>query len=79
MQGVGEMASLLPLPGMIAQSCTRFVDPALGFSVGWNQWYNCAISIASETSGAVLLVQYWTEINVRCPLLFPSFSKFNRH
>lgn len=34
MQGIGEMASLLPLPGMIAQSCTRFVDPALGFSVG---------------------------------------------
>ncbi|CAK7204217.1 hypothetical protein SEUCBS139899_006971 [Sporothrix eucalyptigena] len=63
MQGVGEMASLLPLPGMIAQSCSRFVDPALGFSVGWNQWYNCAISIAAETSGAVLLVQYWTDIN----------------
>ncbi|OAA68543.1 Amino acid/polyamine transporter I [Niveomyces insectorum RCEF 264] len=63
MQGVGEMASLLPLPGMIAQSCSRFVDPALGFSVGWNQWYNCAISIAAETSGAVLLVQFWTDIN----------------
>ena len=67
MQGVGEMASLLPLPGMIAQSCARFVDPALGFAVGWNQWYNCAIAIAGETSGAVILVQFWTDINVCCP------------
>lgn len=67
MQCVGEMASLLPLPGMIAQSCARFVDPALGFAVGWNQWYNCAIAIAGETSGAVLLIQFWTDINVCYP------------
>uniref|UniRef100_A0A8H7K2R5 Amino acid permease/ SLC12A domain-containing protein n=1 Tax=Bionectria ochroleuca TaxID=29856 RepID=A0A8H7K2R5_BIOOC len=63
MQGVGEMASLLPLPGMIAQSCSRFVDPALGFAIGWNQWYNCAIAIAGETSGAVILIQFWSDIN----------------
>lgn len=67
MQGVGEMASLLPLPGMIAQSCSRFVDPALGFAIGWNQWYNCAIAIAGETSGAVILIQFWSDINVCCP------------
>jgi amino acid transporter len=61
------MTSLLPLPGMIAQLGSRFVDPALGFAIGWNQWYNCAIAICSETSGAVILIQYWTDINASIP------------
>lgn len=67
MQCVGEMTSLLPLPGMIAQSISRFIDPALGFAIGWNQWFNCAIAIAAEVSGAVILIQYWTDINVGRP------------
>ncbi|EXJ85253.1 AAT family amino acid transporter [Capronia epimyces CBS 606.96] len=63
MQSLGEMTSLFPLPGMIAQLGSRFVDPALGFAIGWNQWYNCAIAICAETSAAVVLIQYWTDIN----------------
>jgi amino acid transporter len=64
MQCLGEMASLLPLPGMVAQLGSRFVDPAFGFAIGWNQWYNCAIAICAETSAAVVLIEYWTDINV---------------
>ncbi|KAK7890521.1 hypothetical protein LTR67_007729 [Exophiala xenobiotica] len=63
MQCLGEMASLLPLPGMVAQLGSRFVDPAFGFAIGWNQWYNCAIAISAETSAAVVLIQFWTDIN----------------
>jgi hypothetical protein len=29
----------LPLPGAIPQYCARYVDPALGFAAGWNNWY----------------------------------------
>ncbi|KAL8852201.1 MAG: hypothetical protein Q9221_002911 [Calogaya cf. arnoldii] len=35
---LGEMATWLPLPGAIPQFCTRYVDGAMGFAVGWN---NC--------------------------------------
>ncbi|KIW13533.1 hypothetical protein PV08_08721 [Exophiala spinifera] len=63
MQCLGEMASLLPLPGMVAQLGSRFVDPAFGFAIGWNQWYNSAIAISAETSAAVVLIQFWTDIN----------------
>ncbi|CAI7619880.1 unnamed protein product [Penicillium pancosmium] len=63
MQCLGEMTSILPLPGMIAQLGSRFVDPALGFAIGWNQWYNSAIAICAETSGAVVFIQLWTGIN----------------
>lgn len=55
------MTTWLPLPGMIAQLGSRFVDPALGFAIGWNQWYNCAIAICGETSAAVVLVQFWND------------------
>lgn len=36
MQILAEMAVWLSLPGAIPQFCARFVDPALGFAVGWN-------------------------------------------
>jgi len=27
---------------------SRFVDPALGFALGWTYWYDWAIAIATE-------------------------------
>lgn len=36
MMSLGEMATWLPLPGAIPQFCSRYVDPAMGFAVGWN-------------------------------------------
>lgn len=38
MQCLGEMVTWLPLPGAIPQYCARYVDPAMGFAVGWNNW-----------------------------------------
>ena len=34
--GLGEMATYLPLPGAVPVYAARFVDPALGFVLGWN-------------------------------------------
>ncbi|KAG6909370.1 hypothetical protein DXG01_000809 [Tephrocybe rancida] len=39
----------------------RWVDPALGFAVGWNYFYSNAISTPSEISAAVLLLSFWDE------------------
>lgn len=39
MMALGEMAAWLPLPGAIPQFCSRYVDDALGFAVGWNTWF----------------------------------------
>src|SRR5689334_11859381 len=33
---LGEMATYLPLPGAVPVYAARFVDPALGFTLGWN-------------------------------------------
>ena len=59
MQCLGEMATWLPLPGAIPQFCARYVDGALGFAVGWNNWYQNAITICAEISAASLVINYW--------------------
>lgn len=35
---LGEMATYLPLPGAVPVYATRYVDEALGFTLGWNYW-----------------------------------------
>ncbi len=59
MQSLGEMTTWLPLPGAIPQLCSRYVDGALGFAVGWNTWYSASITICAEISAASLVIGYW--------------------
>jgi amino acid transporter len=59
MQSLGEMATWLPLPGAIPQFCARYFDGAMGFAVGWNNWYNCAITLCAEISAAAVVISYW--------------------
>lgn len=59
MQSLGEMATWLPLPGAIPQFCARYVDGALGFAVGWNNWYSSAITLCAEISAASVVIQFW--------------------
>ncbi|KAG5974651.1 hypothetical protein E4U55_008122 [Claviceps digitariae] len=33
---LGEMAAWLPIPGAVPIFAARYVDPALGFTLGWN-------------------------------------------
>ena len=39
MAALGEMAAWLPIPAGFSGFANRFVDPALGFAVGWNYWF----------------------------------------
>ncbi|KAF4637758.1 hypothetical protein G7Y89_g332 [Cudoniella acicularis] len=59
MQCLGEMATWLPLPGSIPQFCARYCDDAMGFAVGWNNWYASAITLCAEISAASIVIQYW--------------------
>ena len=40
MTSLGEMATYLPVSGSFSTYATRFVDPSLGFALGWNYWFN---------------------------------------
>ncbi|MDK8181941.1 amino acid permease [Paenibacillus sp. UMB4589-SE434] len=66
MTSLGELATYMPESGSFSTYATRFVDPALGFALGWNFWFNWAITIASELVAATLIIKYW----------FPSSNSF---
>ena len=59
MTGLGEMATYLPTSGSFETYATRFVDPALGFALGWNYWFNWAITLAAELVAGAIVMSYW--------------------
>lgn len=59
MTSLGELAAFMPSSGSFSTYATRFIDPALGFALGWNYWYNWAITLAAELSAATLVMKFW--------------------
>jgi lysine-specific permease len=59
MQSLGEMATQLPIRGSFETYAERFVDPSLGFAVGWNYWFSWAITLAAELVAGSLIVKFW--------------------
>ncbi|PIL34843.1 transporter [Ganoderma sinense ZZ0214-1] len=42
---VGEMIAFLPNVGGVVGLADLYVDPALGFSLGWAAWYNWSVTL----------------------------------
>ncbi|KAF2023923.1 hypothetical protein EK21DRAFT_79841 [Setomelanomma holmii] len=59
MLSLAEMATYLPISGAFTQYAARFVDPSLGFSMGWIYWFSWSITYALELTAAGLIVQWW--------------------
>src|SRR3990167_4090629 len=59
MTSLGEMAAFMPTTGSFYTYASQFVDPALGYALGWNYWYGWAITVASEISAAALVMDFW--------------------
>lgn len=59
MTSLGEMAAYMPVAGSFSTYATKFIDPALGFALGWNYWYNWAITIAAEIAAVSIVMKYW--------------------
>ncbi|KAG2234351.1 amino acid permease-domain-containing protein [Thamnidium elegans] len=59
MECLGEMATYLPISGSFNNYAGRFVDPALGFALGWNYWYNWAVTVAVELTAGAMVMEFW--------------------
>lgn len=59
MTSLGEMATMLPVSGSFETYATRFVDPALGFALGWNYWYSWVTTLAAELAAGAIVIKYW--------------------
>lgn len=59
MTSLGEMATYMPLTGSFATYATKFVDPAFGFAMGWNYWFNWAVTLAVDAATVGVVMNYW--------------------
>lgn len=59
MTGLAEMAAFMPVTGSFRVYASRFIDPSFGFAIGWNYWYNWAVTIAAELAAVVLIMKFW--------------------
>jgi amino acid transporter len=59
MTSLGEMSTYIPIPGAFTAYASRFVDPSLGFAMGWIYWFSWAITYALELTATGLIIQYW--------------------
>ncbi|MGV3487234.1 MAG: amino acid permease [Tuberibacillus sp.] len=59
MTSLAEMATYMPVSGTFSTYATKFVDPSLGFALGWNYWYNWAITIAAELAAVTMIMKFW--------------------
>ncbi|KAF2001326.1 histidine permease [Amniculicola lignicola CBS 123094] len=65
MLSLAEMSTYLPISGAFTRYAARFVDPSLGFSMGWIYWFSWAITYALELTAAGLIIQWWnTELSI---------------
>ncbi|USK82543.1 amino acid permease [Peribacillus frigoritolerans] len=54
-----ELSVAMPVSGSFQAYTTRFISPAIGFTVGWNYWLGWAVTIALELLSAGVLMQRW--------------------
>ncbi|ORX54384.1 hypothetical protein DM01DRAFT_1287062 [Hesseltinella vesiculosa] len=59
MESLGEMATYLPISGSFNNYAGRFIEPALGFALGWNYFYNWSVTLAVELVAGGMVMEYW--------------------
>ncbi|KAJ9642596.1 amino acid transporter [Knufia peltigerae] len=59
MTAVGEIATYLPTGVGFSGYAARFVDPALGFSLGWNYLFKYLLAAPNQLTAAAIVLQEW--------------------
>ena len=59
MQSLGEMSAHQPIAGSFQTYATKFISPSFGFAMGWNFWFNWAITVAADLVASGLVMSYW--------------------
>lgn len=59
MTSLAEMATYNPRSGSFTAYANHYVDPALGFAMGWNYWFCGAITVAVELTTVGIVMNFW--------------------
>lgn len=71
-----EMVAAFPSCKGTVGLADRFVDPALGFAMGWNAWYHWGVVIPAQVASVTSLLKYWqpaAKLAAFWPFLFTIF------
>lgn len=61
MCSVGEIATYIPLSDGFTGYASRYVDPCLGFAVGYTYWFNYLLFTPNQATVASMLMQFWVD------------------
>ncbi|CAD6983037.1 unnamed protein product [Tilletia controversa] len=63
---LAEMATTFPVSGSFVTYTTRFIDPALGFAMGWNYWLQWLVALPIQITAANIIISKW-DVNNTVP------------
>ncbi|GJJ78385.1 hypothetical protein EMPS_10744 [Entomortierella parvispora] len=66
-QAIGEIATLLPLPGAFTAWGARVFDEAFSFQMTWVYFTNWALTIPAELSASSLIIAFWLPEDSKFP------------
>ncbi len=59
MTSLGELATHNPTSGAFFTYGNKYVEEGFGFALGWNYWYNWAITVAFELVAVQFIMKFW--------------------
>ncbi|MEJ4044885.1 amino acid permease [Erwinia sp. SLM-02] len=59
MTSLGELAAYMPVSGSFSTYGAKYVEEGFGFALGWNYWYNWAVTIAVDLVASQLVMSWW--------------------
>lgn len=59
MTSLGELATHNPTSGAFFTYGSKYVEGGFGFALGWNYWYNWAITVAFELVAVQFIMKFW--------------------
>ncbi|KAG0056160.1 hypothetical protein BGZ90_005586, partial [Linnemannia elongata] len=67
LQAIGEIATLLPLPGAFNAWGGRVFDEAFSFQMTWMYCINWALTIPAQLAASALIVSFWLPVDTTFP------------
>ncbi len=68
MSSIGELATFYPVSGSFSSYATRFVDPSLGFTMGWLYYIMWTLVSSVDVMVASNVLYYWDVFKFSSPL-----------
>lgn len=59
MQGLGELSITFPISGSFNLFASRFLEPAIGFAIGWNYFMQFFVLLPLELVAGAITIKYW--------------------